>query len=101
MRSNQSDPNPPQLRITSISERFDNTRFADSAGSDIVKYCKGQAANLLVEQPTKFDLVINMKTCQRARHCSAANATSTHSLLRCNGPELMWWTAPAPGDESP
>ena len=61
------------VNITSISERFDNTRFADAVGSDMVKYCKGRVANLLVE----LDPVINMKIANalgsKCRHnCSAA-----------------------------
>jgi hypothetical protein len=32
------------------------------------------------------------------------NLTGLHPpffLLRCMSPVMMWWTAPAPGDESP
>jgi hypothetical protein len=37
----------------------------------------------------------------RALLVRADEMIKRHHLLQCMSPVVMWWTAPAPGDESP
>jgi hypothetical protein len=75
------------VKITSILERFDNTRFADAAGSDVVKYCKGQAADLGGKRTIRGHWKSNADdpTARAAMHCATEEPDElapVHWLLR-------------------
>ena len=43
----------------------------------------------------------NLRIAKRAAAAIGRGRRQVIELLRCTSPVLMWWTAPAPGGESP
>ena len=79
-------------------------RRAASYADRILKGAK--VAELPVQQPTKYELAINLKTAQTLVPDKLLVAVDEVIEYRCVLPRcvsrlFMWWTAPAPGDESP